>query len=48
MAVKISTENNTIIFTDTTDSAAYPYTQSSIDARYSDTQVTFRIVQVFL
>ncbi len=42
MAVKISTENNVIIFTDTSDSnKEYPYTMSSIDARYNDTEVWF-------
>lgn len=40
--VKISTENNQIVFTDVDDSnKPYPYNQSGIQARYSDTQVWF-------
>ena len=36
--VKISTENNQIVFTDSTG-ATYPYSQSSVDGRYNDTEV---------
>lgn len=38
--VKISTENNQIVFTDSTG-ATYPYSQSSVDGRYNDTEVWF-------
>ena len=41
MALKIATQNNLIVFTDTETGVEYPYNKAWVEARYTDSEIHF-------